>query len=117
MALTDATKSSIQNGIKNLYVENKKKTDCDWIFDGCKEEIIKAVKDGHALSKLVKVIKQAGTYSHTDLETNVRKELKVTTAKLAKWLKENGIKRKVHKRKKTEVNKKTENNKKTEGTK
>lgn len=101
MAINERTKISIQNGIKNLYVENKKKTDCDWIFDDCKEEIIKAVKDGHALSKLVEVIKQAGTYSHTDPETKVRKELKVTTAKLAKWLKENGIKRKVHRRKKT----------------
>lgn len=103
MAVSEKTKLSIQNGIKNLYVENKKKTDCDWIFNDCKEEIIKAVKDGHALSKLVEVIKQAGTYTHIDPETKVQKELKVTTAKLAKWLKENGIKRKVHRRtKKTE---------------
>lgn len=102
MAVSEKTKLSIQNGIKNLYVENKKKTDCDWIFNDCKEEIIKAVKDGHALSKLVEVIKQAGTYTQTDPQTNEKKELKVTTAKLAKWLKENGIKRKVHRRKKTE---------------
>lgn len=105
MALPEILKSSIRNGIKNLYVENKKKTDCDWIFDDCKEEIIKAVKDGHSLSKLVEVIKQAGKYNHTDPQTKVRKELKVTTAKLAKWLKENGIKRKVHRRKKTGVQK------------
>lgn len=98
MAVSEKTKLSVQNGIKNLYVENKKKTDCDWIFNDFKEEIIKAVKDGHALSKLVEVIKQAGTYTCTNPETNVQKKLKVTTAKLAKWLKENGIKRKVHRR-------------------
>lgn len=98
MALNEVTKSSIQNGLKNLYVENKKKTDCDWIFEDCKEVIIKAVKDGHSLSSIVGVIKNAGKYSKTDPKTKVQKELKVTTAKLSKWLKVNGVKRKAHSR-------------------
>lgn len=100
MGLTKETKISIQNGIKNLYLENKKHTDCDWIFDDCKEDIIKAVKDGIALSRIVEVIKQAGKYTHTDEQTNEKKVLKVTTAKLAKWLRENGVVRKAHRKKK-----------------
>ena len=102
MSLSKDTKIRISEGIKNLYLENKKHTDCDWIFDDCKEDIIKAVKDGIALSRIVEVIKKASNYTTTiDETTKEKKTLKVTTAKLAKWLRENGVVRKAHRKKKT----------------
>lgn len=93
MPLQDITKNRIKNGFTSLYEEHKKHTDCDWIFDDVRGDIEKAIKNKISLSKIVAVIANSGTY------TVGGKQVKVTTAKLAKWLKTNGIRRTIHRKK------------------
>lgn len=96
MAINETLKLEIKRRL-DLIQEQKKKnvkhTDCDWIFDGVKEMIENAVKNNVSLSDIVKCI-TVGTYTDKN-----DKKLKITGAKLAVWLKANGIARKIHKRK------------------
>lgn len=101
MPLKPTTKSRIKDGFTSLYEEHKKHTDCDWIFDDVRDDIQKAIKNKISLSKIVAVIANASNYSVGD------KQIKITTAKLAKWLKTNGIRRTIH-RKKTAQKKSSE---------
>lgn len=103
MSISIDTKAKIKLALDNaVYALNNKKTnssDCDWIFDDCKEMIIEAVNHKVSLSTIIKAITtSAGGYTHTN-DDGTKKELKVTAPKLAKWLKANGIARKIHKRK------------------
>lgn len=103
MPISIATKQKIKQALDNAVSALNKKptTDCDWIFNDCKEMIIEAVKQKASLSSIVKAI-SAGRYSlsYIDKKTDEKKEkeLKVTTQKLDKWLKGQGIKRRVHRR-------------------
>ena len=101
MPLKETTRSRIKDGFTSLYEEHKKHTDCDWIFDDVRGDIEKAIKNKISLSKIVAVIANASSYSIGD------KQIKITTAKLAKWLKTNGIRRTIH-RKKTAQKKSSE---------
>lgn len=95
MAINEATKQEIKRRldyIQELKSKNVKHTDCDWIFNSVKEMIENAVKNNVCLSDIIKCI-SVGTYTDHD------KKLKLTSAKLATWLKANGIARKIHKRK------------------
>ena len=102
MSISIDTKAKIKLALDNaVYALNNKKTnssDCDWIFDDCKEMIIEAVNHKVSLSTIIKAITtSAGSYTHTN-DNGTKKELKVTSQKLAKWLKGQGIKRRVHRR-------------------
>lgn len=95
--MREETKESIRAGLQHLQELKKKDvnhTDCDWIFNEVKDMIVSAVKNNVSLSAIAKCIAKANTY--TD---GKEKKLKVTGAKLAVWLKANGIARKIHKRK------------------
>lgn len=97
MANLEQTKEEIQRRLKllqELKKNNVKRTDCDWIFNTVKDDIIQAVKNNVSLTDIAKSIATAGKYTNRD-----DKLLKVTGAKLAVWLKANGIARKIHKRK------------------
>ena len=60
--------------------------------------IIEAVNHKVSLSTIIKAITtSAVSYTHTN-DNGTKKELKVTSQKLAKWLKGQGIKRRVHRR-------------------
>ena len=98
MPVSTDTKEKIKQGLDDAFSALNKKptTDCDWIFDDCKEMILEAVKNGISLSRIVEVIKQAGRYSTTSNGT--KKALKITSQKLDKWLKGQGFKRRVHRR-------------------
>lgn len=96
MALSETTIQEIKRRldyIQELNGKNVKHTDCDWIFNSVKEMIENAVKNNVCLSDIIKCI-SVGTYTDTN-----DKKLKLTSAKLATWLKANGIARTVHKRK------------------
>ena len=95
MAISETTKQEIKRRldyIQELKSKNVKHTDCDWIFNSVKEMIENAVKNNVCLSDIIKCISVC-TYTDHD------KKLKLTSAKLATWLKANGIARKIHKRK------------------
>lgn len=99
MPISLDTKEKIKQGFDDAVsaLNNKKPTtDCDWIFNDCKEMILETVKNGISLSRIVEVIKQAGRYSTTSNGT--KKALKITSQKLDKWLKGQGFKRRVHRR-------------------
>ena len=96
MALKETTIQEIKKRLEQIQEVKKNKinhTDCDWIFNDVKDMIENAVKNNVSLSSIIKCITSSGNYS-----TN-GKNLKVTSAKLAVWLKANGIARTVHKRK------------------
>lgn len=119
MSIPEETKAKIKQNLDEVFnALNKKKTnttDCDWIFDDCKEMIIEAVNHKASLSAIVKALTTStGRFVRNviDKKTNEKKQkdLKITVQKLAKWLKAQGIereiqKRKVHRRKKTGVQK------------
>ena len=60
-------------------------TDCDEFFCAKKELITQAIKAKVSLTDIVKALNVNGSYN-------------VTSQKLSKWLKANGIKRRVHRR-------------------
>ena len=94
MAISETKKQEIKRRldyIQELKSKNVKHTDCDWIFNSVKEMIENAVKNNVCLSDIIKCI-SVGTYTDHD------KKLKLTSAKLATWLKAQGIKRRVHRR-------------------
>lgn len=97
MALRETTIQEIKRRLEQIQEVKKNKinhTDCDWIFNDVKDMIENAVKNNVSLSDIIKCITSSSNYSTTD-----GKNLKVTSAKLAVWLKANGIARTVHKRK------------------
>ena len=69
-------------------------TNCDWLFDNLKDDIKVLVEEGFSLTAIIKAI----TSANVDYKYG-GKPLKVTSAKLAVWLKANNIARKIHKRK------------------
>jgi hypothetical protein len=96
MALKETTIQEIKRRLEQIQEVKKNKinhTDCDWIFNDVKDMIENAVKNNVSLSDIVKCITVS---NYTD---RGGKKLKVTGAKLAVWLKANGIARTVHKRK------------------
>lgn len=101
MSISIDTKAKIKLALDNaVYALNNKKTnttDCDWIFDDCKEMIIEAVNHKVSLSTIIKAITTSSSYTYKN-DDGTKKVLKVTSQKLAKWLKAQGIKRKVHRR-------------------
>lgn len=121
MPISDATKLKFKLKLDEAFnaLNNKKTntTDCDWIFNDCKETIIDAVVNKKlSLSTIIKSLTASASGGFVrnviDKKTNEKKqkELKITVQKLAKWLKAQGIereiqKRKVHRRKKTGVQK------------
>lgn len=94
MPISLETKAKIKLSLDNAVSALNKKptTDCDWIFDECKELILGAVSRKASLSSIVKAITTSAGFTSKD------KVLKVTSQKLAKWLKAQGIKRRVHRR-------------------
>lgn len=74
--------------------EHTRHTNCDWLFDNLKDDIKVLVEEGFSLTAIIKAITSANVdYKYEG------KPLKVTSAKLAVWLKANNIARKIHKRK------------------
>lgn len=76
---------------------NVKRTDCDWIFNNVKDDIKACVEKDFTLTAIIKAITSV-TVDYKVVSYK-GKPLKITSAKLAIWLKANGIARKVHKRK------------------
>lgn len=95
------TKAKIKLALDNaVYALNNKKnnsSDCDWVFEDCKEMIIEALNNKVSLSTIIKAITTSGSFTYT-YDDGTKKVLKVTSQKLAKWLKAQGIKRRVHRR-------------------
>jgi len=110
------TKSKFKQKLDEAFnaLNNKKTntTDCDWIFDDCKEMIIDAVVNKKlSLSAIVKALTTSASgfaRNVIDKKTNEKKqkELKITIQKLAKWLKAQGIEREVRRCAKKVIKKK-----------
>ena len=79
-AVDFALKHSIKQAQKQMY-----STDCDEFFCAKKELITQAIKAKVSLTDIVKALNVNGSYN-------------VTSQKLSKWMKGQGIKRRVHRR-------------------
>lgn len=101
MSISLDTKAKIKLSLDNaVYDLNNKKTnssDCDWIFNDCKEMIIEALNNKVSLSRIIKAITSSSNYTRTNND-GTQKVLKITSQKLDKWLKGQGFKRRVHRR-------------------